>query len=503
MNFGDVWMALGIDLSIVQGAVTHLYRDKPDFQVIEKPGEFRLELIIPAIETRPECGPKPFRMGIHLIGNLFVGALPDPFLFDAWVRLAPGVVRDENDNPFGTLDFVEVENVTPPRARPQLTKEFEPEGKIGKALAGFRFDLFTALMESATKILHPPIDPDAEVTADPAEFAVDFWLGKPAPIRRPVWKVQGGEPFLDLDLGELTVPGLMATVALAGTSPRMTGDPSVVRPGTGLQLVTTKTAFDAKLDVEEAATIDTEAEGLTIDSLVLEAVDGGITVEGKGHKTGATVTFEGTIVAQYEGGTDGHLFMEPAVDTDVDLDTWVVVLSAVGIVLLPVIGLVLVDVFVLGPKGEAPGKLEKALQDKFTAPLLDAAQQVADGFGVASLPAAAFLSDIWIFDGNLGVAAVALLGYTPTDVRGVTYDRAFIVDPDAPRHLRNRRRPVKSVETITFGTGQTVQPWQAAQLVRDGLVELPGYHAVHQPKARGEWYLRSNPNDTDDDNLVR
>jgi hypothetical protein len=505
MNFGDVWMALGADLAIVQGAVAHLYREKPEFQVIEQPGA-RLELVIPVIETRPACPPRPFRMGIHLVGDLFLDGTPGSLLFDAWVGLAPGVVADEDGMPFGTLAFVAVENVKPDFARPALEAQFAADGAIGKVLAGFRFDLFTALLENVTKILHPPApdaDPDAEVTVDPAEFAIDFWIGQPAAIRRPVWDVRGGEPFLDLDLGEVTVTSLMATVALAGTSPRMAGDPSIVRRGTGLQLVTTKRAFDAKLDLEEAATIGSETEGLTIDALTLEAVDGGITVDGKGHKTGATVTFKGTMVAEYEGGTDGHLFMEPAVDTDVDLDTWVVILSAVGIVLFPILGMVLVDVFVLGPKGEAPGKLEKALQDKFTEPLVDAAQQVAEGFGVDAIPSAAFLSDIWIFDGNLGVAAVALLGFTPTDVRSVTYDTAFIADPDAPPSRKNRRRPVKSVATITLGTGQTVAPWQAAQLVRDHVIDLPGYHAVHQPKARGEWYLRSNPNDTDDDNLVR
>ena len=68
---------------------------------------------------------------------------------------------------------------------------------------------------------------------------------------------------------------------------------------------------------------------------------------------------------------------------------------------------------------------------------------------------------------------------------------------------RSHRRPVPSVADITFTSGHTLMPWQAAEVVRDGLIELPGYHAVHQPQARGEWYLRSNPNDRTDDNLVR
>ena len=62
---------------------------------------------------------------------------------------------------------------------------------------------------------------------------------------------------------------------------------------------------------------------------------------------------------------------------------------------------------------------------------------------------------------------------------------------------------MKSVDEITLGTGQSVAPWQAAQLVHDGLIALPGHHAVENPQARGGWYLRSNPNDTLADNLIR
>ncbi|MFP3902408.1 MAG: DUF3892 domain-containing protein [Acidimicrobiia bacterium] len=506
MNFGDVWMALGIDLQVLQGAVTHLYRERPDFQVIEDPGAYRLELVIPTIEVRPECGDLPHRMGVHLLGNLFLGDSTDALLFDAWVRLAPAVADpvpepEGNGLPAGTLSFVDVESVTPEFAGEPLAEAFAPDGAIGSVLAGFRFDLFSGLLDSATRILHPPADPEDPVDIDLDEFAVDFWLGQPAPLRRPYYTVEDDEPQLEIDGAEITVPALVATVALAGTSPRMVGDPSIVRPGTGLQLVTTKAAFDAKLDVEQAATIGTEVEGLTIDSLELEAVDGGITVDGSGHKTGATVTFEGTIVARYQGGTDGHLVMQPAVDTDVDLDTWLEVLSAVGIVLFPVIGLIVVDVLVWQPAGEAPGKIDKALQEKFTEPLADIGSQLADGFGVDGIPSAAFLSDLWIFDGNLGVAAAALLGHTPTDVLSVTYDVALIApDPDTPT---NRRRPVKSVAEIRLTSGHRLTPWQAAAMLRDGVIGLPGYHAVHQPLARGEWYLRSNPNDDLDDNLVR
>ena len=41
MDFGDVWLALGIDLQVLQGALMHLYKNDPKFQVIEEAGAYR------------------------------------------------------------------------------------------------------------------------------------------------------------------------------------------------------------------------------------------------------------------------------------------------------------------------------------------------------------------------------------------------------------------------------------------------------------------------------
>src|SRR5262249_25950853 len=162
--------------------------------------------------------------------------------------------------------------------------------------------------------------------------------------------------------------------------------------------VTTKVMFDAKLDLEEAASEGKESEGLTIDQLDLEAVDGGISVDGAGHKTGATVTFQGVMIARYQGGTNGHLIMDPAIHTDVETAGWVKLLEVLGIGLFPIPGIFAADWLVWGPVKEAPGKLDQALEDKFTQPLVDAANDLAAGFGVDQIPSAAFLADVWFFD---------------------------------------------------------------------------------------------------------
>jgi hypothetical protein len=48
-----------------------------------------------------------------------------------------------------------------------------------------------------------------------------------------------------------------------------------------------------------------------------------------------------------------------------------------------------------------------------------------------------------------------------------------------------------------------VRPWQAAALVRDGIVDIPDHHVVRNLRAREGIFLRSDPNETPSDNLIR
>ena len=138
MEFGEIWLALGIDLGTLQGAITHIYRETPTFQVVDREG-FTLELVIPLIESRPACGPKPYRMGIRLIGVLHLDGDPINYHFDAFVRLDPTVVTDAAGMPSGVLSYVEVEDVVPDFARPGLEAEFAPTGAVGSVLDARRF----------------------------------------------------------------------------------------------------------------------------------------------------------------------------------------------------------------------------------------------------------------------------------------------------------------------------------------------------------------------------
>ncbi|HUG84974.1 MAG TPA: hypothetical protein VMM13_10435, partial [Euzebya sp.] len=356
------------------------------------------------------------------------------------------------------------------------------------------------LITSAGEQLSPGVE------VDPDDFEVAFYLGRPAPIRRPLWdvaKVDGEwQPHLDLDVSHTTTPALIAAVGLAGSDPVPPAAPSIVRPGTGLGLVTTATMMAARLAVEKAATEGTQIEGVTVDRLDVVTTDYGFDIDGEAHATGAELDFAGSLVARFVGGVGGQLVLRSTIETDVDRDWWADVLSALA-ALVPGLGWILGEIFIWGPEREAPEKVENALLDRFTTPLAAAAQQLAGALSLPLIPTDAYLADVWFVDGNLCVAAAAFAGRISSEVRSVFHDVAYVAaDPAGEGKHANRRRPVKSVGDITLASGHTLKPWQAGRLVRDELVRIPGHHAVSNPLARGGVYLRSNPDDTTSNNLL-
>ena len=500
MDLGSALQLFGLDLGLLQGIVNFLHETLPAFRTIEdEDGAYRLALDPPQVEIRDdESG---YRMGIHLVGQLFLGEEINPFVFDAWVRLRPEVGSDASGNPVGVLLFDAVEEVTPPIAEPLVAAAFGPDGVVGAALDTLQLDVFTALIASVNDQLFPN-----NPTVDVDDFSLAFYLGRPAALDRPVYDLgREGEdwiPLLQFEYTDATVPALVASVALAGETAVPPESPSIIRHGTGLGLITTDRLFESRFALESAALIGTEMQGLTIDRFTAETTDYGFLIDGAGHKTGADVTFSGSLMAHFEGGIGGQLTMRNNIETDVDTAWWVDLLGVVAAI-VPVVGWILGDIFIWGPAAEAPEQVENALLDRFLTPLDSAAQSLASQFNISIIPTSAFLSDVWFFDGNMGVAAAAFAGRQTAGVQSVSRDIAYLaMDPAGAGRPSNRRRPVESVYEITLDDGRRLKPWQAGQLVEDGLLDIPGHHAVRNDLARNGIYLRSNPDELRSNNLL-
>ena len=500
MDLGAAKQLFGLDLELLQGVLTFLHGAIAPFREIDDPdGEYRLALDVPLLEVRDDTD--GYRLGILCTGRLFLSDDDPGSLFETFVRLRPDKAADAGGMPQGVLVFEAIEDVFPVAAEGPITEVFGADGPLGKALDALRLDVFRALLGNLTEQLQPEGTP-----VDPAQFETELYLGRPASIPRSVYTIAasggGYAPELDLDVSYTTVPALVATVALAGEDPIPLGEPSIVRPGTGLMLVSTAAMFALRFAIEKAATEGHELEGLTIDRFDATSTDYGFDVSGAGHKTGANVSFDGSLVAQFRGGVGGQLLMRSTIDTDVDSHWWVDLLSVVARV-TGVLGWTLGEIFIWEPTRDAPAKVETALLDKFTTPLTDAAQRLAQEFSLDVVPTEAFLADVWFFDGNLGVTAAAFAGSRTASVQAVTHDVAHVSkDPAGAGKHAQRRRPVVSVEEIVLDSGHALKPWQAAKLVDKRLLVIPGHHVVHNALAREGVYLRSDPDDTTADNLL-
>jgi hypothetical protein len=499
VELGAARQLFGLDLDLLQGIVNFLHAELPAFQTVEDPdGAYVLRLDVPTVETRSDGG---FRMGLRITGQLELGGDP-PQLFETFVRLRPEVGEGADGNPVGTLAFDAIEEIFPPDAEPAITDTFGPDGPLGTALGALALDVFADLIASVNEQINPPDTP-----VDLNAFSTAFYLGRPAPIPRPVWTIRSAgdhryEPALDLDVSYATTPALVAAVGLAGEDPVPPDSPSIVRPATGLALLTASQTFDARFALEREAIRGTEIHGLTIDDFNATSADWGFDIDASGHKTGAHVSFSGSLIGDFRGGVGGQFLMRSTVQTDVDSAWWVDLLSVLA-ALVPVIGWILGEIFIWEPERAAPGEVEATLREKFVTPISDAAAKLADAFGLDLIPTEAYLADVWFFDGNLAVAAAAFAGSQTSSVDGVTFDVAHVVkDPAGAGRHSNRRRPVESVAEILLDTGHALKPWQAAQLVDKKLLALPGYHVVHNPLATEGVYLRSNPDDTTSNNLL-
>jgi len=343
-------------------------------------------------------------------------------------------------------------------------------------------------------------------------LAFEFYLGRPGYFSRPSYSpfhigpdgVRTDALIFNGRTEHSTVPSLVASVALAGQQARLPGDVSNVVRGTGMQLVVSKTLFDRDLARQAASQVGTEFDGVEIDSMSVTSVDAGIELNMNASKTGVTVRIEGTIVGVFSEelagteelpGFEARLNMHPVLSVDIDTVWWVKLINV--LTFTPFLGTLLNDIFIWKPLGEARQEatvtVDRTLATQFNEALAPIASALNGALELENIESRTYVSGIWFFDGNFTVAAAAFAGVHPETITAVSHDMAFVGD---------NLKQVISVSTISLSEGHVLKPWQAGELAKLGILDIPNHHGVENSLARGGYYLRSDPNDTITDNLV-
>ena len=499
MDIGSSLISLGLDLNLLQGFLNQTYAETEDMQRIAGLG-FDLELELPRLETRGDQN--DYRLGLHLRGLLRVEGSA-PMAFDAWVVLDPVAELDASGIPVGKLRYRQIEEVLPDLARSPLEHACAPGGRIGDFIgSSLKLPLFEILLrEVAHSGLVGRFGSYAEMAQ---EVSWSFYLGRPGTISRPHYRTPatGYKQFSLKFEGvteKVTVPALIASVALPGQEAELPDRVSTVPHATGIQLITSKALMDANLAQKAKARIGTKiADDVEIKSLSLTSTDAGIAIDLHGEKHSGSLDIQGTIAAQFYGEIGGTLVMVPAIQVDVEMAPWVEALSFLCAA-LPLVGWVIGDILIWEPfedvQESAPIDSGETLARDFNETLRPIAEQVATSFQIEGVESRAYLADVWFFDGNFAVSAAAFAGLWHAQILETTYDVAHV---GRQGHLK----PVTSVADLLLDSGQRLKPWHAGELAKLGILKIPHHHGVKNHLARGGFYLRSNPNATTTDNLI-
>jgi hypothetical protein len=499
MDIGTSLISIGIDLRLLQGFLNQSYEESEQMQHISD-DDYELDLERPLLETRDDGQ----RLGLHLRGLLKLSE-PPAIAFDTWIELEPTPDGGDGNQgtPVGKLRYKGVEDTQPESARFLVEEACAPDGTIGSFLAAMEFPLFEPLLAevSESQILGPHVR-GAELME---QVSVDFYLGRPGTITRPLYRTPAiGYKRFGLELESVaekaTVPALIASVALAKQEAALPGKLSTVPYATGMQLIVSKTIMDAKLAQQAEAQIGTKLQDdVVTKSLSLIAGNAGIDIQLHGEGSKAEVDISGTIAARFSGGIGGSLHMVPAIQVSVEMSWWVEALSLICIA-MPLLGWVVGDIFIWEPfedkEESAPITSNERLSRQFNDALRPVAERLTRSLRIAPMASRAYLADVWFFAGNFAVSAAAFAGRWPARIDEITYDVAHV---GRQGHLK----PVPSVAELLLDGGQRLKPWHAGELAKLGILEIPHHHGVENHLARGGFYLRSNPNNTTADNLIQ
>lgn len=501
MDMGAVKIAVGLDLAILNDILVHLYEAAaipPEINLgIGSGGDsqnvFHARLDQPVIDIKdPNTTP---RAGVRLSGEAqLFNAEPVPM--GAWIELIPVVVPVTDAAPQVGVSLGAIEDVTPAWLSGPLQTVLTD--KLAPVLAGVTLPIYDSLIPQLATALDDPPAPDA--------WSCGVFVARPSTLERQYVEFPRGEPehpFISRVEHRATVSSLLITLAMPGDDPSLPNDRSIVPRGSGLQILIAREAMDMILGAKTAAMVGQKIEGATIKSLTMKMHSLGIDIHGSAEKDSADITWDGVLLLywrrwyylksgamrNYPNGGFVDIFTS-GIDVDVHLPWWVTLLEVFSFVLGPV-GWILNSIF-LAPKLEeaanAPSTVQGGLGDAVGSAFSDMLDSLSGITDIAPVPMKLYGRDAWVMDGHYAYTVLLMAGTHDAHLDQVVYD-----------HFSVQGAEGQSVGYVILDTGHDLSPEEAGELMKDGILRIPGYHGVHAPYG---YYFRSNPNETIADNLV-
>ncbi|MEM8640377.1 MAG: DUF3892 domain-containing protein [Cyanobacteria bacterium P01_G01_bin.54] len=497
MNLDDVKIAAGFDLMLFRGMASWLFEKDPGAGGIPKFFEVDYNgvaifislasLNVDVMDLNGELVPALYIEGNFVIGN------SSEIEFDAQVEVNP-IVQQGEDEAVAAFEAGAV-LINNTGLDENIVNDISAEAAqfINEQLAKIEIPIFDGLIEELEAAFFPQIGDEFPNGEPPSrdQWATHFYFGQPHTLKH----VEVGFPLEQPDQPQIesetqlpTTYAFVATVALPDEDPTLPEPLSIVPEHTGIQILIAESAMNALLANEAIAA--QESDDINIQSLNLQMHTLGVQTNGEANKFQVSINWDGLLtlpfrerMMQTENGSvqlnEGLVdVVTSGIDVNVPIPWWVVLFPT-----LPA------SITYLLVKAEAPDTVRSELKQKvakgFNEVLDSTISQLS---GLADIPLMAFAQDAWVLDKHYTISLVAFAGINSTTITEVQHDTFQVKGASG-----------QSVGQLRLGTGHVLHPKEAGQLLKEGILRIPGYHGVNGPYG---YYVRSNPNGDPNDNLV-
>lgn len=487
MEFGDVKIAIGIDLTLIQGMLNKFYHGGIiPAQITE--GNINITLNQPLIRQYME-GPDS-RLKLILEGSYAIGA-GEKHDFAVEVRILTETRINGQGVPVAGFTRDGIIAVQP--AELALFTGTLLGSRIDPILSALEIPVFEELIDllrNATGRTEPAL-----------QWPVSFEVGAPSVLGRPNITFPPGRPaelYVDRVLELSCNPCLIATIALPGENSRLPANSSFVPKNTGLQIMISKACMNIFLAQNAASRVGTTMDGATIASFAMRMEDLGIYMAGRANKGEGAVNWNGIVPLFYQRYRivssrkhtsikySGHIeFFTGGVRVSVEVPWYVALFQGLFFFMGP-IGWILNDL-ILEPELKDIEDAPRILRNAVSSQLSNAFNGMLSNLNFSE-NFSLFGHDAWIDSGNLAQTFIAFLGDNVHEIVDVQYDS-----------FRSNDKVGRSVGLIELDSGHLLHPNIAGRLMKDGTLTVAGYHGVKAPYG---YYVRSNPNSIREDNLL-